>query len=80
MIEQRRDHSGNPVNACIVKRQHIPRDSIDHDDYLTIGDLNVQEQVTIFGKTYTIIDCDNYTRLYLNKSGIVVPKSIEAPT
>lgn len=60
-----------------MKRQQIPRDSSDAEEFLTHLDLNVQKHVTIFGQKYTITDCDAFTRLFLNKAGITVPEPIE---
>lgn len=79
MIELRKDHSGKPIQVCIVKRQQIPRDSSDDGEYLTHLDLNVQKQVTIFGQKYTITDCDTFTRLFLKKAGITMAESINSP-
>lgn len=78
MIEPRTDNSGIP-QGCIVGRQLIPCNLPDHTKYLTHLDLNVREQVTIFDRTYMITDCDQFTRLYLSRAGIEVPKPIQTP-
>lgn len=63
-----------------MKRQRIPCDLPDHDEsHLTQWDLNVQKQVKIFDRIYTITDCDRFTRCYLNRSGIEVPPPIQTP-
>lgn len=64
---------------CIVKRQQIPCDLPGYDKYLTCLDLNVQKQVKILDRIYTITDCDQITRSYLSRAGVDVPESIEIP-
>lgn len=76
IVEQRTMNSGIS-QGCIVSRQRVPRKI--SDDILTMLDLNVQKEVTIFDRTYKIIDCDEFTRKYLNRSGIDVPHPIELP-
>lgn len=78
VIEPRTDNSGIP-QGCIVKRQLVPCNLPDHSEYLTHFDLNVQMQVSIFDRTYTITDCDQFTKMYLNRAGIEVPRSIQTP-
>lgn len=78
MVEPRTDNSGIP-QGCIVKRQRVPCDLPDHDEYLMQWDLNVQKQVKFFDRIYTITDCDRFTRTYLNRSGIEVPAPIHTP-
>lgn len=41
-------------------------------DYLDMFDLNVGEEVTIFGRHYHAVDCDAFTRRYLEQNGVVV--------
>lgn len=78
MIEPRTDNSGIP-QGCIVKRQLVPCDLPDHEEFLTHFDLNVRKEVKIFDRTYNITDCDQFTRLYLNRAGIEVPEPIRTP-
>lgn len=65
--------------GCIVSRQRVPRKTLNDSNNLTMLDFNVQKEVTIFDRTYTIIDCDDFTRKYLNRTGIAVPNPIELP-
>lgn len=62
-----------------MKRQRIPCTDQDHCEYLTQSDLNVQKEVKIFDRIYTITDCDAFTRSYLSRAGIEVPQPILAP-
>lgn len=78
MVEPRTDNSGIP-QGCIVKRQLIPCSNPDESGYLTKLDFNVQKEVNIFDRIYIITDCDAFTRSYLCRAGIEVPRPIETP-
>lgn len=62
-----------------MKRQRVSCNLPDHGEYLTQWDLNVRAQVNIFDRTYTITDCDRFTRRHLNRSGVEVPAPIQTP-
>ncbi|VVC91216.1 unnamed protein product, partial [Leptidea sinapis] len=42
-------------------------------------DLNIGREVTFFGKVFKIINCDNFTRVFLNRLGINVPDPLSWP-
>lgn len=78
VVEPRTDNSGIP-QGCIVKRQKVPCCPSDPNKYLSIDDLNVQKQVTIFDRIYYITNCDGFTRSYLCRAGIEVPNPVKTP-
>lgn len=47
--------------------------------YYDIIDLNIGKEVEIFGRVYKIVDCDKFTRTFLNRMGIPVPDPINVP-
>lgn len=48
--------------------------------FYDIIDLNIGKEPEIFGRVYKIVDCDKFTRRFLNRMGIAVPDPIEIPT
>lgn len=78
MIEPRSDNSGISQGS-IVSKQRVPRSKFIENEYLSVLDLNVQKNVKIFDRVYTITDCDSFTRKFLNEAGISVPDPIELP-
>lgn len=63
----------------MVRRQRIPiPDSVKYR-YYDILDLNIGKEPEIYGRVYKIIDCDKFTRQFLNRMGIPVPDPINLP-
>ncbi|XP_051167198.1 EF-hand domain-containing family member C2-like [Leptopilina boulardi] len=63
--------------GLIVRRQRIPIPDPVTFRYYDILDLNIGKQIKIYGRIYNIIDCDKFTRNFLNRNGIPVPQPIE---
>lgn len=64
------------VQGCILHRQRVAKPPPCDNEYLSIVDLNVDRTVEIFDRKYHIVDCDDFTRKFLNKRGIVVPDPV----
>lgn len=45
-----------------------------------IIDLNIGKELEVYGRVYKIVDCDKFTRNFLNRMGIPVPDPIELPS
>lgn len=78
MIEPRVENSGLS-QGCIVSRQQVPREGSNQQEILSVLDFNVQNTVNIFGVDYVLVDCDKFTRSFLERAGIEVPPPIEMP-
>ncbi|CAL7948730.1 unnamed protein product [Xylocopa violacea] len=65
--------------GVLVRRQRIPMPSPVGYRYYDIIDLNVGKEPEIFGRVYKIVDCDKFTRRFLNRMGIPVPDPIDIP-
>ena len=63
-----------------MRRQRIPMPDPVKYRYYDIIDLNVGKEPEIFGRVYKIVDCDVFTRRFLNRMGIAVPDPIEIPS
>lgn len=48
--------------------------------FYDIIDLNIGKEPEIFGRVYKIVDCDKFTRRFLNRMGIAVPDPIQVPS
>ncbi|XP_049873466.1 EF-hand domain-containing family member C2-like [Pectinophora gossypiella] len=77
VMEPRTDNSGL-MQGLMISRQRI-RLPHSYDLYHDVLDLNVGREVTFFGKVFKIVNCDNFTRVYLNRLGINVPDPIPWP-
>ncbi|ORZ35138.1 hypothetical protein BCR44DRAFT_97253 [Catenaria anguillulae PL171] len=50
------------LQGVLIKRQRLPKSST---DFYTIQDFNNGVNVTFYGKTFHIVDCDDFTKDYM---------------
>ncbi|XP_034948981.1 EF-hand domain-containing family member C2 [Chelonus insularis] len=65
--------------GVLVRRQRIPLPGSSKYRFFDIIDLNIGKQVEIYGRIYNIVDCDQFTRQFLNRMGIAVSDPLEIP-
>lgn len=65
--------------GVLVRRQRIPMPDPVKYRYYDILDLNIGKEPEIYGRVYKIVDCDKFTRKFLNRMGIPVPDPISIP-
>ena len=70
IIEPREANSGLTQGAFL--RRHVV-------EGVTLRDLNVNTIVTVYGFTFHIYRCDEFTREYLERAGVDVPEDGAAP-
>ncbi|KAJ8680578.1 hypothetical protein QAD02_016365 [Eretmocerus hayati] len=78
-VSERPIENSGLEQGILVKRQRIPLPDPVKYRYYDILDLNVGGEPKIFGRVYKIIDCDKFTRHFLNRMGIAVPDPIDSP-
>ncbi|XP_042309480.1 EF-hand domain-containing protein 1 isoform X1 [Sceloporus undulatus] len=61
------ENSGIPQGK-FIKRQRLPKN--DHGDNYHWKDLNRGIDITIYGRTFRIVDCDAFTQTFLQSQGI----------
>ena len=78
--EPKQDNSGIP-QGTLVKRHRIPKDKVQGNSnvYYTMDDLNIGKEITVYGKTFRITDCDNFTRDFFNGIGVYVSEPESYP-
>lgn len=88
--ESKTDNSGMP-QGVLVARSKVPKAGnplatsivaeVQHEDeYFTVHDFNVGDEVTIYGRTFKITNCDAFTNKFLTDLGIQVGEPSEFPT
>ncbi|XP_046604333.1 EF-hand domain-containing family member C2-like [Neodiprion virginianus] len=73
------DNSGLE-QGVLVRRQRIPMPDPVRYRYYDIIDLNIGKEPEFFSRVYKIVDCDKFTRIFLNRCGIPVPDPIDIPS
>ncbi|KAI5941172.1 EF-hand domain-containing protein 1 [Manis javanica] len=67
IIEPVVENSGIPQGK-LIKRQRLPKNY--QGDHYHWKDLNRGIDITIYGKTFHIVDCDRFTQVFLESQGI----------
>ncbi|ELV09923.1 EF-hand domain-containing protein 1 [Tupaia chinensis] len=67
VIEPVVENSGIPQGK-LIKRQRLAKN--DQGDHYHWKDLNRGINITIYGKTFRIVDCDQFTQVFLESQGI----------
>lgn len=75
VIEPHVENSGMPQGK-LIKRQRLPKN--DRGDNWHWKDINNGINVTFYGKVFRVVDCDKFTKDFLESEGIIVntPESI----
>jgi hypothetical protein len=63
ILEPREKNSGIPQGTFL--RRH--RAKKDDDMYVTVGDFKVGGEFTVYGRTYYLLDCDQFTREFMKR-------------
>ncbi|XP_069706940.1 EF-hand domain-containing protein 1 isoform X2 [Phaenicophaeus curvirostris] len=56
------------LQGKLVRRHRVPKN--DRGDYYHWKDLNRGMNITMYGRTYRIVDCDPFTQVFLESQGI----------
>ncbi|KAJ3166475.1 EF-hand domain-containing protein 1 [Geranomyces variabilis] len=62
VVEPPVENSGIP-QGVLIKRQRLPKSST---EFFTVRDFNLATNVTFYGKTFRVVDCDAFTRRYMS--------------
>jgi Ca2+-binding EF-hand superfamily protein len=73
--EPRQDNSGIP-QGTLVKRHRVPKSA--GEGFFSVDDFHIGAEVTIYGKTFRIVDCDTFTKEFLKNVG-VAPELVDYP-
>ncbi|XP_014728395.1 PREDICTED: EF-hand domain-containing protein 1 [Sturnus vulgaris] len=69
IIEPKVKNSGL-LQGKLMKRHRVPKN--EQGDYYHWKDLNLGIDLTIYGRTYRLVNCDCFTKVFLESQGIVV--------
>ncbi|KXS22017.1 DUF1126-domain-containing protein [Gonapodya prolifera JEL478] len=64
VVEPPVENSGIP-QGILIKRQRLPKSS---SEFYTVRDLNLATSVTFYGRTFRIVNCDEFTRRYMEET------------
>lgn len=67
------------ISGTVIRRQRIRFPPPMDDNFYDILDFNIGFEVNFYGKVFKIVNCDKFTRTFLNRCGITVPDAIPMP-
>jgi Ca2+-binding EF-hand superfamily protein len=77
--EPQQVNSGIP-QGTLIRRHRISLPAPDDDLFYTVKDFNIGQKLTLYGRVFSIVDCDEFTRNFLRKLGVRVPASLDCPS
>jgi len=76
VAEPKQDNSGITTGGSMVKRHQVP---LQTGGMVSYQDLSVGASVTFYGRTYHIVDCDNFTREFMKAMGLEQAPAFPVP-
>jgi hypothetical protein len=77
VAETRQENSGLP-QGVFIKRHRIPKEG-ELDAFYGAADLGIGKEVTFYGRTFRIVNCDGFTRTFMEYLGVPMGESEELP-
>jgi len=71
VIEPRTKNSGVP-QGTLIRRHRVPRPPPNDDTFYTVEDFNVGKEITLYSRTFKLLNCDDFTQNFLRKLGVRV--------
>ena len=65
--------------GTIARRHRVARPGAGDAQFYTVEDLNVGHQLTIYARQFKLVDCDQFTRNFLTKLGVIVGAPQQIP-
>ncbi|KAJ7421287.1 EF-hand domain-containing protein 1 [Willisornis vidua] len=58
------------IQGKLMRRHRVPKN--DQGDYYHWKDLNLATNLTMYGRTYRLVNCDSFTKVFMESQGIVL--------
>ncbi|XP_063967600.1 EF-hand domain-containing family member C2-like [Lytechinus pictus] len=78
VIEPLVENSGIP-QGTLIRRHRIPLPPPNDDQFYTVNNFNVDQEITLYGRTFKITGCDQFTYNFLKKLGVRIKAPVETP-
>ncbi|XP_033979572.1 LOW QUALITY PROTEIN: EF-hand domain-containing family member C2 [Trematomus bernacchii] len=78
VVEPENKNSGIP-HGTLIRRQRVPLPPPRDDQFYNIFHLNLNQQMVLYARTFTVTNCDSFTRNFLTKLGVILNNPATAP-
>lgn len=58
------------VTGTLIRRQRVPLPPPDDDQFYNVFHFNINQQMELYSRTFTVTNCDSFTRNFLTKLGV----------
>ncbi|XP_053295200.1 EF-hand domain-containing family member C2 [Pleuronectes platessa] len=65
--------------GTFIHRQRVPLPPPDHDQFYRAFHFNINQQMVLFSRTFTVTSCDLFTRNFLTKLGVILNEPTTVP-
>ncbi|XP_062258095.1 EF-hand domain-containing family member C2 [Platichthys flesus] len=65
--------------GTFIHRQRVPLPPPDHDQFYKAFHFNINQQMVLFSRTFTVTSCDLFTRNFLTKLGVILNEPATVP-
>nr|XP_046261036.1 EF-hand domain-containing family member C2 isoform X2 [Scatophagus argus] len=66
--------------GTLIRRQRIPLPPPNDDRFYNIFHFNINQEMMLYSRTFTVTSCDSFTRNFLTKLGVCLNDSVAVPT
>merc|ERR1711959_312670 len=73
--EPKEENSGIPQGQ-LVKRHHVPKG---RGDFFTVVDFHLGSDLTFYGRTFRVVDCDAFTAQFFQENGLELGEPEDYP-
>ena len=67
------------VTGTILNRHRVPKPAPDDDQYYRADDLNIGVELNLHSRVVKLVNCDDFTRNFLQKLGVRLNPPIQIP-
>ncbi|XP_034429183.1 EF-hand domain-containing family member C2 [Hippoglossus hippoglossus] len=65
--------------GIFIGRQRVPLPPPDDDQFYSAFHFNINQQMVLFSRTFTVTSCDSFTRNFLSKLGVILNEPATVP-
>ena len=77
--EPQQENSGIP-QGTLIRRHRVPKPAPNDDQYFTVIDLNLGNELTLYGRVIRLIKCDKFTENFISKLGVRLGDAEDYPS
>ncbi|XP_041663505.1 EF-hand domain-containing family member C2 [Cheilinus undulatus] len=78
VVEPEYKNSGIP-QGTLIRRQRIPLPPPNDDQFYTVFHFNINQQMVLYSRTFTLTDCDSFSKDFLTRLGVCVNDRVPVP-